>query len=368
MIEVLRMESLGQKLCSVRQEKGIDLEQAARETNIARRYLEALENEDFSVFPGEPSLIGFLNNYAEYLGLNAGEVISAYRNLKIQEQPVPLAELVPKRSFPVIPVVIGVVAVLLIGAAIVFIPRLFVSAADAGAGEETEAVSSDYALGNDGIRQRVYVKDTISVPLNGETVQLTVAGTDSSLSVVTPHGTQVIDLGEEVALDIDDIPGADISIFVSDISRTDPSRGAEIQVSFITAKPQTESASSDTETIPSMALSQVPAAKQTVIFEGSSPYPVTLNAAFRGPCLFRYETDKKARVDDNYETADTLVMQANNGFRVWSSNANAVKLQVIGGGRTAELEIGRPGQVLVLDIKWVRDDDGRYKLVVLEVD
>ncbi len=117
-----------------------------------------------------------------------------------------------------------------------------------------------------------------------------------------------------------------------------------------------------------MALSQVPAAKQTVIFEGSSPYPVTLNAAFRGPCLFRYETDKKARVEDYYETGDTLVMQANNGFRVWSSNANAVKLQVIGGGRTAELEIGRPGQVLVQDIKWVRDDDGRYKLVVLEVD
>jgi hypothetical protein len=50
------------------------------------------------------------------------------------------------------------------------------------------------------------------------------------------------------------------------------------------------------------------------------------------------------------------------------SNANSVKMQVIGDGKTVDVEIGRPGQVLVQDIKWIKDTDGRYKLVVLDVD
>jgi hypothetical protein len=50
------------------------------------------------------------------------------------------------------------------------------------------------------------------------------------------------------------------------------------------------------------------------------------------------------------------------------SNANALKIQVIGDGKTHDLDVGRPGQVLVQDIKWVKDIDGRFKLMVLLVD
>ena len=65
---------------------------------------------------------------------------------------------------------------------------------------------------------------------------------------------------------------------------------------------------------------------------------------------------------------DRFVTTVNNTIRVWMSNANALKLQVIGDGRTESIEVGRPGQVLVQDIKWIKDYDGKYKLVVLEVD
>ena len=50
------------------------------------------------------------------------------------------------------------------------------------------------------------------------------------------------------------------------------------------------------------------------------------------------------------------------------SNANAVKMQIIGAGNIVDLDIGRPGQVLVEDIKWIKDEDGRFKLVVMEVE
>ena len=53
------MESFGKKLTEARVARGLEFEQVARETNITRRYLEALEAEDFSAFPGEPYLLGF---------------------------------------------------------------------------------------------------------------------------------------------------------------------------------------------------------------------------------------------------------------------------------------------------------------------
>ncbi|MDR2111320.1 MAG: helix-turn-helix domain-containing protein, partial [Spirochaetaceae bacterium] len=61
------MESLGEKLKNTREEKGLTYDQVGRETHIASRYLEALEAEDFSKFPGEPYVQGFLRNYGSYL-------------------------------------------------------------------------------------------------------------------------------------------------------------------------------------------------------------------------------------------------------------------------------------------------------------
>ena len=63
------MRSLGDKLKSTRETKGYTFDYISRETNIDTRYLEALETENFAVFPGEPYLQGFLRNYGEYLGL-----------------------------------------------------------------------------------------------------------------------------------------------------------------------------------------------------------------------------------------------------------------------------------------------------------
>ena len=50
------------------------------------------------------------------------------------------------------------------------------------------------------------------------------------------------------------------------------------------------------------------------------------------------------------------------------SNANTVKIQVTGDGKNADIEMGKAGQVMVQDIRWIKEPDGTYKLVVLEVD
>ena len=62
------------------------------------------------------------------------------------------------------------------------------------------------------------------------------------------------------------------------------------------------------------------------------------------------------------------MMTANNGVRVWMSNGNTVKFTVVADTKNYDLEIGKAGQVLVEDIKWVRDSEGKYRLVVVELD
>jgi cytoskeletal protein RodZ len=63
------MEKIGDILKKRRLERGISLEHAAEETMIASRYLESIENSDFSIFPGNIYAKGFLRRYAEYLRL-----------------------------------------------------------------------------------------------------------------------------------------------------------------------------------------------------------------------------------------------------------------------------------------------------------
>ena len=50
------------------------------------------------------------------------------------------------------------------------------------------------------------------------------------------------------------------------------------------------------------------------------------------------------------------------------SNCNTVKFGIVADAKTYDLEIGKAGQVLAEDIKWIKDTDGKYKLVVIELD
>jgi cytoskeletal protein RodZ len=67
----------GQLLREARQRQGISLAEAERETHIGRRYLEALEKDDWQACPGEFYARAFLRTYASYLGLSPAEVLQA---------------------------------------------------------------------------------------------------------------------------------------------------------------------------------------------------------------------------------------------------------------------------------------------------
>ena len=108
--------------------------------------------------------------------------------------------------------------------------------------------------------------------------------------------------------------------------------------------------------------------KQTVIYESDRAFPFTVTVSFRSACLFRYRVDRNAKVENHYNSnSAALPLTAQNGIRLWTSNINALRLQVAAGTQNITLEIGPAGHVLVEDIKWVYGNDGKYRLVIEEV-
>ncbi len=82
------MAKIGSILQETRLSKGLTLDSIAEETNISARFLFKLENDDHTGFPGEPYIIGFIRNYAEYLGLDAEALVARYRSRDIPPEPM----------------------------------------------------------------------------------------------------------------------------------------------------------------------------------------------------------------------------------------------------------------------------------------
>src|SRR3954447_18198618 len=64
------MGSIGETLRQARIDKGVSIADAERATYIRRRYLEALEADDYAALPASVYTRGFIRTYAEYLGLD----------------------------------------------------------------------------------------------------------------------------------------------------------------------------------------------------------------------------------------------------------------------------------------------------------
>jgi len=73
------MGKVGSIFRDARLGKGLTMEQVSDETNISKRFLQGIEADNFDGFPGEVYILGFLRNYAEFLGLDAAKIIERYR-------------------------------------------------------------------------------------------------------------------------------------------------------------------------------------------------------------------------------------------------------------------------------------------------
>ena len=362
------MESLGEKLKTVREAKGWNFDYISRETNISSRYLEALEREDFSGFPGEPYVLGFLKNYGEFLGLHSEELLSLYRSLKIQEQPVPVEQLL-KGPSPAPKIIAGTaVALAVIGlilGAVYFFTHL---PEKVPASPGTTRTASAYVMNTEFLERRFYPGDSILVTEGTESYKLEFTNLGDAVTITTPRGPVMLDLGQEVTVDLnnDGFPG--LLIIAADFVKNDNVSGALLRFEQ-TALPQAVVGVSPEIPAESLGAGREAA---TVLFSSPSAFPFTLQAVFQGYCLFRYEIlferDRPDRNEQYYQRSEEISIPAQNGIRLGISNAQSVKLQVIGGGRIVPFETGSAGEVVAADLRWVRDEENRYRLALIRLE
>lgn len=125
--------SVGKIIEDRRKELGLTIDDCAKKTRISKKFLEAIESDNYDAFPGEVYYLGFLRNYAQLLSLDANKLIHDYHKQKKIEEPAPIEELtkplkkeinLPSLGKNAIPIIIIAVFLLIIIAGVIIILNL----------------------------------------------------------------------------------------------------------------------------------------------------------------------------------------------------------------------------------------------------
>lgn len=81
------MENIGKILKEARESKDLTLDDISKETHIMTRYLSAIEEENYSIVPDRIYVIGIIRKYADYLGLDGGEMVKDFLS-SVDTQPI----------------------------------------------------------------------------------------------------------------------------------------------------------------------------------------------------------------------------------------------------------------------------------------
>ncbi len=420
------MESLGRKLREAREKHNYNLEQIARDTNISKAYLEALEEENFGLIPGDTYVLGFLRNYGEYLGLNPEELVGLYRNLRIQEQPMPMSELLqgPRaRSRPrLLALILAVLVVAGVGVFLLVrygLPRREEAAARP-AQQAASLAEGEYVLSEEAITRWYSQGEAVSVPIDGQQYRMSFAEvSDHRLTLKIPGGSVDLTIGQTRQVDLDGDLSADIRAQLNDLDVTGSNRRANLSIYKLPkgsmalageagagaaiagttpaagvqtggtgaqpgaagVQPGAAGAAASVPTPIAPSATPTPATEEPSLslqsatgaaFSGpldlqaaGSPAPFRLSISFRGYVLLRYLADGETRDERFFHKGETFALDVKREARLWISNAGALRLSVAG----KDVELGRAGEVVTRTIGWAQSSEtGGYLLQVLPSD
>ncbi|MDE3178406.1 MAG: helix-turn-helix domain-containing protein [Acidobacteriota bacterium] len=114
------MAGFGENLRREREMRGISLQEISDNTKVSVRFLEALEEEQFSKIPGGIFIRSFIRSYAGYLGLDEEQVIAEYQSVAPAKSEEDFSRLgvtgISKQGRSRAPILPWVIAVILLGA------------------------------------------------------------------------------------------------------------------------------------------------------------------------------------------------------------------------------------------------------------
>ena len=350
------MDSIGRSLIEARTARGLSIEQAARDTHITKRFVEALEAEEFALFPAETYLLGFMRSYARYLGLDGDRLVQLYRNIQLQEQPAPIDELLerrPKRKigravWRSLLVVVALGGVGYGGFRLVqWWPERATAESDAPRGEVLEAqfVEREFDLG-----------ERLIVVIDGVESFVEFAAIGDEVTINSLAGAVAMEPGEQRTLDITGEGSGDLSVAIRSLNPDQQPPTVVARVDRIVFSPGqvgrstfTEADDEDRELFNLGRPARTERVRETLVLRTEPvPRPFAITAVFTGRTLFRIELDGEPWQERLYQTGETLNVTAQESARIWVGNA-ATTVVVVDG---REIDLGRPGAVTAFALRW----------------
>jgi cytoskeletal protein RodZ len=113
--------TVGQYLRRERERKNISLESVAKVTRIIVQNLEALEKDEFHIFPAPIFARGFLRTYASYLGIDTREVLTRFEDqMKVQLPAKKVEEFPPSEAAKPLTKYLLILGVIIVGVGLLF--------------------------------------------------------------------------------------------------------------------------------------------------------------------------------------------------------------------------------------------------------
>lgn len=358
------MKALGDTLKTAREEKGVDLEQVIRDINISREYLDALENENFDIFPGETYLLGFLRNYAAYLELDSDKMVGYYKNYKINEDPIPIEKLLgPPKGALTKKILLWLISALLLAAALfVGIPPLVSGITELREKRAERMAQAALSESNVPIRptaprweDEVHSGDTLVLEKNGQEILFTVSVGNNHLKLdAGGEETWTMLLGEQISIaDGEGIPSWRFSL--KDLGLSDA--GALLAIEELE-----EGLDLSLTALPPPSGNAERQRELRVILQAQSPESFALDIVFQTFGLFRFKLDNQETQQKYYNSGDALRLAAEQTLSFWTSNAGAISAAM----NSEDVPLGRLGEVVAGEIRWLRSNESSgYNLVML---
>lgn len=376
------MEPLGLYLKQVRESKKLTIDKVIEDTFIMKKFILAIEDDDFSSFPGEAYLKGFLRNYGEYLGLDPSDLISRYERIKMSETPSPTELLIPKpkaffsRMLLIILAVVFAIAVIVGVGAVVMAMRTTMANSAPKTVEEIE---------NEKEKARSEKKKSLLVKEKKKDV----VEADNKSKVFTFEAEAdnfTVKKEEKISFKLDD--DKIYSIWVSELEPTvilessagkqqfliangftnkfdvngDGKEDLEIVLSYWTDKNATiglkriaNSLWSDSSIDSEFFLPDT----IEIIGENTNKSEISVMLSLSEMSYLKYQIDKNPEVERTFNAGAVLELKANDRILLWMSNAGAVSADF--SAYNKRMVLGEKGKVDVKIIAWTKNN-GNYSL------
>jgi transcriptional regulator with XRE-family HTH domain len=179
--------SIGEILKKTREQKGISLDEVASSTNISKKFLRALEENDFEALPGKIHITGFIRLYGSFLDLDESKLMEKLNKQEMIEKEAPLDEIIQlsksvkegkKRINPYPFIFIGFVFIL---GVLIFLYSTSGQTAEGDAPAKTEDVS---VLGK---KMNIKKGESFSIPTEDEPIRFKLAQISGELINLLPE-------------------------------------------------------------------------------------------------------------------------------------------------------------------------------------